>query len=1097
MKVKKFIVLIQFLLGLVIYLPHILYGQFEVKSVHPPQNSITAAVFEEIRVTFSDPVDMTGIADKVVVWGEQTGVYQEEFQFGSNNSVLTFKPLKPYKDGEKIFVVLTDNISSNAGQDLTSPFQWSFKIRVSRGVSDFERRTSFDLWGGKEPVDVIAADVNGDGYPETITANNASNSVTILTNEFYFWGGSYYNGEMVPVGPGPTSVAAGDLNGDGFIDLVTTNFFSNTLSILTNDGSGNFTEGSIVVEERPIDLAVEDFNNDGHRDLALLSFGSDELIILINQGGGLFPNALTFPTGEGPISISCDDFDKDGDMDVFLACRGEESLKVFKNNGSGIFTINEVIPLNFAPSFIETSNLFDVSNGNVDILTLSRNTNSLAILEIESVTKSYQIDSVITTGSMPMSAVCTDFDASLRPGLDVIVTNFLSEEIRFYENYGFQLEEPYSFTHTTGSTPTSICQVDVDRDGDMDLMVTNLNEHTATWFRNNTPGEGFDPDTLNFGEVCIDREKTIIYPYINQFSIIVTIDSVHCSNPVFTTPPFYGNTVFPGESLKIPVTFSPTETIWYNGALIIDTDNPHQDSLTVPMKGRGVLVEITAEPDTLEFDSVPPGEQHHLPLKISNGGNTDCYFRLENSNSTIFHYQYDSYTLGPHSDIEFLVTFEPAQEMNYTDSLLIISSGSACGFDTTVVILNGTGSWNGPTITSDLKFYVTEDNDTSYVATAEDPDSPILTFGFFQYPSWMSTAGMPQNEIGAYPREGHRDNHFFVRVSDGFLADTQRVAVIVRPVNDLPILAMLDPVSGDTVSLPEYPNTIPASENEALSFVILAYDDEDSLMDLTNIIRPGDSEFYITGRNRGLFSWTPNFTEAGTYPVVFKAVEVYELLPMSVLDTLWISVGETLPDLYIDNSPVPGSSEFHLGQSVTFYAEMGNRNAPVTDSFRAAFYRDGEEIFPDTLFPTGLDTGLTQSFRVPIQFPELGTHTITVKVDSDDEIAELNENNNEQSLTVSVTRGRMIIRPNPFTPNGDGYNDYVGFDLSQLALDQPKLQIFTFSGSLIRTFDESQGERFEWHGNDSGGRQCLPGVYLYILFEGGEKLETGSIVLAR
>ena len=1096
MRSNQFIILIKFLLGLVSYLPHILYGQFEVLSVQPPQNSILATVYEEIRVTFNDPVDITGIADKVVVWGEQTGFYQEEFQLGSDHSVLTFKPLKPYKDGEKIFVVLTDNILSSTGQNLTSPFQWSFTIRVSHGVGSFERRTSFDLHGGEEPVRVIAADTDGDGYSEVVTANNASNSVTILKNEFYYWGGSYYNGKMVPVGPGPTSVAAGDLDGDGYIDLVTTNFFSNTLSILINDGSGNFNEGSIVVGERPIDVAVGDFDSDGLKDMAVLVFGRDELIILLNQGGGFSPNGLTFPAGEGPVSISCDDYDKDGDVDIFLACRGEKNLKVFENSGSGIFNVAEVISLSFAPSFIETSNLFDVMSSNIDILTLGRNSNRMTVLK--PFVGGYLIIQDMSTGSMPMSAVCCDFDAGQNPGLDVVVTHFISEEIRFLQNSGYSLEDPYSFTHATGSTPMGICQVDVERDGDMDLIVTNFNEHMVTWYWNLTAGGGGRlPDTLDFGEVCVDWEKTINYPFINRFSLIINIDSVHCTNPVFTTLPFYGNTVFPGDTLIIPITFSPTETDTYYGALVVDTDNPHQDSLTVPMKGRGVLVEITAEPDTLEFGSVPPGEQLHLSLKISNGGNTGCYFRLENSMSSIFCYQYDSYTLGPQSDIEFLVTFQPAQEVDYSDHLLIISSGSACGFDTTVVGLNGTGSWNGPTITSDLKFYVTEDNDTSYIANADDPDSPILTFGFFQYPSWMSTTDMPQNEIGAYPREGHRDNHFFVWASDGFLADTQRVDVIVRPVNDLPILAMFYPATGDTVSFPDYPNTISARENEFLSFDILAYDDEDSLMDLTNLIGPGDSDFDLTGRNRGVFSWTPNFTDAGLHPVVFRAEEVYELLPLSVVDTLWINVGETLPDLYIENPPVPGSSEFHLGQSVTFYAEMGNRNAPVTDSFRAAFYRDGEEIFPDTLFPTGLDTGLTKSFRIPIQFPELGTHTITVKVDSDDEVAELNENNNEQSLTVTVIRGRMIIRPNPFTPNGDGYNDYVGFDIGQLALNQPKLQIFTFSGSLIRTFDEPSGNIFQWHGDDSRGRQCLPGVYLYILLEGGEKMETGSVVLAR
>src|SRR5437870_5076706 len=72
------------------------------------------------------------------------------------------------------------------------------------------------------------------------------------------------------VGTSPASVAVGDFNGDGTLDLAVANFSSNSVSILLGTGTGSFAAATnFDVENDPLSVAVGDFNGDGKLDLAV------------------------------------------------------------------------------------------------------------------------------------------------------------------------------------------------------------------------------------------------------------------------------------------------------------------------------------------------------------------------------------------------------------------------------------------------------------------------------------------------------------------------------------------------------------------------------------------------------------------------------------------------------------------------------------------------------------------------------------------------------------------------------------------------------------------------------------------------------------
>ena len=98
-------------------------------------------------------------------------------------------------------------------------------------------------------------------------------------------------------GIGPTSVAVGDFNGDGKLDLAVANFSSNTVSILLGTGTGSFgAKTDFGTGSGPRSVAVGDFNGDGKLDLVVANFRSNTVSILLNTGPIGFSLGFDSPT---------------------------------------------------------------------------------------------------------------------------------------------------------------------------------------------------------------------------------------------------------------------------------------------------------------------------------------------------------------------------------------------------------------------------------------------------------------------------------------------------------------------------------------------------------------------------------------------------------------------------------------------------------------------------------------------------------------------------------------------------------------------------------------------------------------------------------
>ncbi len=240
---------------------------------------------------------------------------------------------------------------------------------------------------------------------------------------------------------------------------------------------------------------------------------------------------------------------------------------------------------------------------------------------------------------------------------------------------------------------------------------------------------------------------------------------------------------------------------------------------------------------------------------------------------------------------------------------------------------------------------------------------------------------------------------------------------------------------------------------------------------------------------------SPDFSAGQRVEVIVQARDL--ATPPNVMPqrSFHFTTAEPLPDLLAVELRSQG--EFQLGKDVKVKGIV-RREGFVRENYLVSFSADGQTLKDTTITPGAL--GATFETEASVRFESGGAHFLEMMVDGEDKIKEVNESNNRVQLPVQITETlatKLTVRPNPFTPNDDGFNDEVEFNFTGLTLENPTLHIFDVNGVSIYLTDRHNGKRFTWNGEDEGGNAVPPGVYLYTLRDRGNNVRSGYVVVAR
>lgn len=325
------------------------------------------------------------------------------------------------------------------------------------------------------PSTVFAGDLDGDEDIDVLAASFWDREIVWYENSD---SGSNFGQKRVisTFGDGLQAVLAADLDGDSDPDVLAASWHSGIVAWFENtDGRGSFAAGQSAPAISPRLWSLDAADLDGDTDLDVLTASYDDLVAWyenVDGQGQLGPQKLLTTDADDAPSVHAADLDGDNDLDV-LAALNNQIVWYENTNGQGVFGAEQPI------SNAEARSVFAADLDNDTDLDVLAAVGRRGIIWFENIDGqgSFGPGYIVAT-EVSYSVYAADFDNDA--DLDVLA---VGDQVTWYENDGQgTLGSGYTLTSSDGIY--TVYPADLDGDTYLDVLVASEGDDQIVWYEN-------------------------------------------------------------------------------------------------------------------------------------------------------------------------------------------------------------------------------------------------------------------------------------------------------------------------------------------------------------------------------------------------------------------------------------------------------------------------------------------------------------------------------------------------------------------------------------------------------------------------------------
>lgn len=246
-------------------------------------------------------------------------------------------------------------------------------FRKSIGTGSFKTPTNYTV-GVPYTGAIVSGDLDNDGDEDIVSGRADGFAVSMGAGN-----GKFYRRQIIGDGlNADTYVKLGDLNNDGYLDIVgtDTDFGGNRLVYFLNNGDGTFGSRTVIFDVNSLRFDLGDFDKDGNLDLAMLNGANVE--VHLGNGDATFNTPTTYALSGNGTDVALGDMNNDGKLDI-VTTDAAIHASVFLGIGDGTFA-TRTTQMSGAAAAVRLR-LGDMNrDGKLDVLALQSNTWLLTLL---------------------------------------------------------------------------------------------------------------------------------------------------------------------------------------------------------------------------------------------------------------------------------------------------------------------------------------------------------------------------------------------------------------------------------------------------------------------------------------------------------------------------------------------------------------------------------------------------------------------------------------------------------------------------------------------------------------------------------------------